>query len=101
MRLLLACVLVLFSLLVFSQSSKLESLNYLLNNHSQEDTIKVSLLNEISSYYRWLDFFSSQRYADQSLKLARQLNFEKGIAVANCRLAHCYWALGENELAIE
>src|SRR5689334_5887656 len=86
---------------LMGQSSVIDNLIESLKNHPQEDTIRVNILNELSYSYRWIDFFSSQQYAEQSLTIARQLHFDKGIALADCRLAHCHWALGENELAIE
>lgn len=87
--------------LALGQSSVIDNLTASLKNHAEEDTLRVNILNELSFNYRWIDFFMSQRYAEQSLKLARHLHFDKGIATANYRIAHCCWALGENELAIE
>src|SRR6478609_9196937 len=70
-------------------------------NHPQNDTIKVNLLNELSYQYRWIDFANSQQYAEQALAIAQLLLYNKGIAIANYRIGHCYWAMGDNELAIE
>lgn len=83
------------------QGTTPDSLENLLKGHSQEDTVRVNLLTELSFYYRWTDFFNSQRYAEQALKIAQQLHYQKGMATASYRIGHCYWALGENELAIE
>jgi AraC-like DNA-binding protein len=79
----------------------IDSLERALNNHSKADTLKVNLLNELSYEYRWLNFNQSQQYADQALQIANGLNYQRGIAEADLRLAHCYWALGDNQLAIE
>lgn len=93
--------------LVFAMSSALaqtrvlDSLKSELTNHKQHDTIRVNLLNALSYHYRWTDFSKAQLEADEALRLAKELHFSKGIAIADCRLAHCLWATGDNELAIE
>src|SRR5258708_10311903 len=101
MRISFALVLTVLSRLVSAQSDIVNRLNSELKDHSKEDTIRVNLLSELSYNYRWIDFCISQQYAEQSLKIANQLHFDKGIATADYRIAHCYWALGDNQLAIE
>lgn len=78
-----------------------DSLTILLQNHSKDDTIKVTILNQLGNEYQWRDFCRSLKYAEQSLKLAQQLHFNKGIATANTIKGFCYWAFGDNDLAIE
>jgi len=87
--------------MVMGQGSSADSLEKLLRRHSQDDTTRVNILNELSYQYRWIDFVNSQRYAEQALRIAQALHYDKGIATANYRIGHCYWALGDNELAIE
>lgn len=84
-----------------SAQTQLDSLSAILKNHPENDTVKVNLLNELSYQYRWIDFANSQQYAEQALAIAQLLSYNKGIAIANYRIGHCYWALGDNELAIE
>jgi len=84
-----------------SAQNRVDSLNAALKNHPQEDTIKVNILNELSYQYRWIDFTNSQQYAEQALIIAQHLLFNKGIATAYYRIGHCYWAMGDNDLAIE
>jgi len=84
-----------------SAQRPVDSLKQLLRNHSKVDTVQVDLLNQLSFEYRWLDFNLSQQYADRALKVASGLYYERGIATADSRLTHCYWALGDNELAIK
>jgi len=84
-----------------SSQSQVDSLNTALKSHPQEDSIKVNILNELSYQYRWIDFSNSQQYAEQALAIAQRLLFNKGIATADYRIGHCYWALGDNNLAIE
>lgn len=86
---------------VSAQNRSIDSLQLLLQNHPTEDSVRVNILNELSNQYQWVDFFSSLRYAEDALRLASTIDFKRGIASANIRICHCYWALGDNELAIE
>ncbi len=101
MRLLRILFLSFITYSALGQSGKLDSLLSLIQNNSAKDTIKVITLNEISNQYLWIDFYSSIRYADEALALSRQLGYTKGIARANNLKGFCYWAFGDNELAIE
>lgn len=70
------------SLSLFSQKSKIDSLENLLKI-AKEDTNKVILLNEISwKYYEISNFKTSTYFCGQSLKLAQQLNFPIGLAIS-------------------
>lgn len=81
MPVLLASLLTIFTQLVFSQTRVHDSLQSVLNQHVQENTLKINILNEISYQYKWTDFFASQRYAEQALKISWELHFKKGIAI--------------------
>lgn len=96
-----SAVLTIFSQLGVAQTRVLDSLQLVLTKHTVDDTVKVNLLNEISDKYKWIDFCISQKYAEQARDISKKLNFEKGVAIADYRIAHCYWALGENGLAVE
>lgn len=85
----------------FSQPGILTDLRRQLELHTANDTAKVNILNELSYQYQWIDFNLSMDYASQALKTAEQLSFNKGVAMASVRMAHCYWALGNGELSIE
>jgi signal transduction histidine kinase/DNA-binding response OmpR family regulator len=85
----------------FSQADILAELELQLKTHTAEDTTRVNIFNGLSYQYQWMNFDRSMDYAEQALKIAEQLSFKKGIAMANYRIAHCYWALGNNEISIE
>jgi len=91
----------LLKITAFPQLQSVEPLKIKLEKHTQNDTIKVNLLNELSYQDQWYNFYSSLNYAEKALELAHQLSFKKGIAVARYRIAHCYWALGDSELSID
>jgi signal transduction histidine kinase/DNA-binding response OmpR family regulator len=61
----------------------------------------VSILNQLSYEYQWVDFNKSLDYANRALKLADSLSYKKGMAEASYRSAHSFWALGNAEVAIE
>lgn len=101
MRVIVLLVILILTRVLYAQYPAIDRMKALLQTHSAEDTARVNLLNDLSYNYRWLDFTLSQRYSEEALALAKKLDFKKGIVVANCRLAHCLWATGDNELAIE
>src|SRR5690349_13732870 len=61
----------------------LDSLVAFVQTYTLEDTIKVNALNELSRQHQWIDFYSSLAQADSALRLARKINYTKGIAAAN------------------
>lgn len=65
------------------------------------DTLEVQKLIQTSKQYQWTNPDQSLRYADEALRLARELNYVKGIATANTLKGFCFWRFGDNELAIE
>ena len=65
------------------------------------DTIQVNQLLLLSRKDQWIDSYRSLNYADQALKLSREINFSHGIAVAQNLRGFCFWSFGDNDLAIE
>ena len=65
------------------------------------DTSQVNILVKQSNELQWIDAYRSLNFADEALKLARELNYQKGIALANNLKGFCYWSFGDNDLAIE
>ncbi|HZI24019.1 MAG TPA: ATP-binding protein [Chryseolinea sp.] len=84
-----------------AQVQTVDSLLVELSRHQKEDTLQVNILNMLSYQYQWLDFNKSLEYAEEALRLAEPIEFQSGIATACFRQAHCYWALGDSERAIE
>jgi AraC-like DNA-binding protein len=101
MRYVLLLLLLVISQLAIGQSKTLDSLQTFLKTYSKNDTVKVNALNALSNQYLWVDYYASIKHADEALELARQLNYSKGIATANNLKGFCYWAFGDNDLAIE
>lgn len=78
-----------------------DSLNTMLINHLEQDSIRVNLLNSLSYQYQWTDFNRSLQHAEEAVLIAESISYQPGIATACLRQAHCYWALGNSERAIE
>jgi tetratricopeptide (TPR) repeat protein len=65
------------------------------------DSTHVKQLIQLSIRDQWVDLYRSLDYADQALKLAQEINYRRGIAIAHNLKGFCFWAFGDNELAIQ
>lgn len=65
-----------------------------------EDTIKIGILNRISSSYFYTNPREGIIYGEKALRLATKINWKKGIAKANDNLGVCQWVLTDYEKAI-
>lgn len=88
-----------YSLVLSAQENKLDSLEYLLLNE-EKHSLKVKLLNEISTEYLKSDYEKSISYAKQALDLTELLNYDKEKAISLNLLGKGYMYLGLNEQAI-
>ncbi|MEO8771259.1 MAG: tetratricopeptide repeat protein [Ferruginibacter sp.] len=66
---------------------------------SKEDTAKVNLLNELTYLYRTINNNEGIKYGKQSCVLAKQLKWNKGIAVALNNLALNYLTIAKDDSA--
>ena len=62
------------------QSTRVDSLENLLNNHKTEDTVRVQLLNQIASLVYKNDTNKAKSYTTQAGELSDKINFLKGKA---------------------
>ena len=65
-----------------SQNQQLDSLQHLLKTVTDNDTLKINILNQISRTYLY-DFNNVEKmrqYATQVIKLSQKINYKKGIA---------------------
>jgi tetratricopeptide (TPR) repeat protein/DNA-binding CsgD family transcriptional regulator len=72
-----------------ANDNELDRLTSLLVN-AEEDTMKVNILLKLSNESGWSDSKASEDYAKQALQLSQKINFEKGMAYANFRLANIF-----------
>lgn len=82
-------------------SMLLISLEVLSQQDLSADERQVDQLIELGIKDQWTDAYSTLDYADKALDLARQINYKRGIAVAQNLRGFCYWTFGDNEVAIE
>ena len=78
-------ILSLFSFLIFavniqSQTTTIDSLKNELLIHTQKDTIRVNLLNDLANSYHNEDFYTALVYLKESETIAETIGFKKGIA---------------------
>jgi len=86
---------------VAGQNRLLDSLTASLKNHSQKDTIRVAILNELSLRTLKNQPEKSLDYAQQALATAQQIQFQKGIGEAKNNLAVYQLMRGNTEASLE
>lgn len=74
---------------------KIDSLAQLLAQHTQEDTLRVRLLNELGFEYWTINPQQSERYGREAHRLATQLQDDNGLAMAYRVVGVSYWSRGE------
>jgi signal transduction histidine kinase/tetratricopeptide (TPR) repeat protein len=77
----------------FSQKSKqqeIDSLEIELN-HAKEDTLKVKMLNRLSSLNYYIDSNISFKHAKSALLLSQKLGYKNGSGYAYNNIGICYW----------
>ncbi len=85
----------------YAQNKTIDSLQSLLLN-DKPDSSKVIHLNELSSAYKLIgNYTTAFQYANKGLQVARQLNFQKGIASSFNKLGNIYQAQGSYDKALE
>src|SRR5262249_50576382 len=65
------------------------------------DTTAINQLIGLSIKDQWKDPYASLDYAEQALQQAKQVNYRKGIAIAQNLKGFSYWTFGDNELAMQ
>ncbi len=80
--------------------SALDSLERMLSAR-KEDTSKVLLLSELSFAYAFREAEKGVYYAQQGLRLAEKLNYNKGKALCKHNLGWSFWALGNYNAALQ
>ncbi|WP_130854992.1 tetratricopeptide repeat-containing sensor histidine kinase [Olivibacter jilunii] len=86
----------------FSQQlqREIDSLNLLLTQNLQQDTVRVILLTELAFNYHYTDPDKGLQRAKEAEELAGELHFLRGMAMAYSRMGINYWAKGQDSLAM-
>ncbi len=79
-RFLIIALLISFSSKYFAQNNLADSLLNLIKNHKVQDTARVNLLNEFAFEAMDQDHDQAYQTARESYKLAKHLNYKKGVA---------------------
>ena len=100
--LLLALLIVHCSLfIVKAQNPEIDSLENLIQLHVNKDTIRVNLLNETAYNLYSIDLEKLLKYAQEAVKLADEIGFDKGKAESLKIVAIYYSIKADNPKAIE
>jgi AraC-like DNA-binding protein len=65
------------------------------------DTTAVNAFIQLSKNQKWRDSYLSLHYAERALDVATKINYRKGLAMAHNLKGFCFWAFGDNDLAIQ
>ncbi|PKA99457.1 tetratricopeptide repeat protein [Flavobacteriaceae bacterium MAR_2009_75] len=84
----------------FSQQRQIDSIRQVLNLHSQEDSLRLSLLNELAYLHYSIDPEAGLKIGDSALTLAALLKDSIGLATAYSYKGHNYSALGVDSMAL-
>ena len=87
-------------LLLFSLLLSLSAIGQ--NTRSTSDnSAGIGELLDLSKKNQWVDSYQSLRYADEALAKAQSVGDKKSAAAAQNLKGFCFWAFGDNDLAIE
>jgi tetratricopeptide (TPR) repeat protein len=95
------CYLLLALIVSFASFSQRMPADYVDADTTKTDTTEVNTLLALSKNYQWIDSYQSLSLANRALKLAQDLDYKEGIAVANNLKGFCFWSFGDNDLAIQ
>ncbi|MCB0463635.1 MAG: tetratricopeptide repeat protein [Flavobacteriaceae bacterium] len=89
------------SLCVVAQQKKMDSLETLLTNHKELDTIQLNLLHTLAKNYSDIDPKKGLEYANRQLALATTLNLKDKISEAFINKANNYLTMSQDSLALK
>lgn len=75
---LISLLLIANSFNVYSQNSKIDSLKNLLDAHSENDTLRINLLNELARKTLTLDLEQARKYAAEADNLSKVIDYKPG-----------------------
>ncbi|AWX45005.1 hypothetical protein HME9304_02013 [Flagellimonas maritima] len=104
MRLIISTLLFfVFSTLAFGQKTvtTVDSLKIVLKNYPDLNEDRVDALNDLGYRYWIVDSNESEKYGIEALQLAKEINYNEGMAMAKRVLGVAYWTQGRLKLALE
>jgi signal transduction histidine kinase/uncharacterized protein HemY len=76
---------------IFAQTTEIDSLENLIQQHTEKDTVRINLLNDLAWATKNIDQKECIRYAGEALELAEMKDFKKGKALSSYMLGFCYF----------
>jgi tetratricopeptide (TPR) repeat protein len=67
---------------------------------TQNAPLRVDILNRLSYKYQGVNYQKALEYGEKAERLAKEINYDRGLAVAYNRIANSQWMMGRTELAI-
>lgn len=96
----LTCLLTFCFSIALAQITKIDSLKDKLQN-VRDDTSRLTLLNELSKSYWYIQPDESIKFGEQAWQLAEALGQQKGMATALYHLGVAYWVQARYDKALE
>jgi len=88
-------------LIASAQTTEVDSLETILQQHARKDTIRVNLLNKTAYNFNSINNNKLLKYAEEAGELADSLSFVKGKAESLRLIGLYYWAVADYSKAIE
>jgi tetratricopeptide (TPR) repeat protein len=90
-----------FSFKCHSQNRIVDSLKNQLSVHTQEDTIRVILLNQLASEETYNHPMEAGNYALEARTLAEKINYPNGVALSYRFMGNAFWAQANQTAALD
>jgi AraC-like DNA-binding protein len=91
----------LFSNSAIGQNTTIDSLYLALQDHPEEDTIRVKTLVSMCRLEVRFEPIRNKEHAEEALRISKKINFIRGIGNANRYIANYYQVVGDYPLAIK
>ena len=103
MRNLILYLLLLFQFIsVFAQNErKLDSIRIALENYAQRDSLRVKMLNDVSTYYATRDITKNQNILEEAIAISEEIGYTEGFNTASSNLASLYIQQGNYDKGLE
>ncbi|HCD52866.1 MAG TPA: hypothetical protein DEQ34_10485 [Balneolaceae bacterium] len=77
-----------------------DSLEYIVNHHLEEDTIRVNALIDLQEYYLVDEFEAGKVYIEEALSISKKINYQTGIGFSSNALSSYFLRRGEQDSAL-
>jgi tetratricopeptide (TPR) repeat protein len=85
----------------FSQDKNLDSIKKLVETHKERDSVRVNLLNELTTYYIMRDISKNETLLNEAIAISKEINYTVGLADAYTSKASGYIHSGNYDKALK